>query len=130
METQLIIKIIHMTAASLAIIAIFARAFTLFVGTQGNMPNPMARKLFVALQHFAIALIALSGVIALVMKNFDVQPWFYAKVILFLVLISSLAKAYKKSDELLLVQRWAGLFIAIVSLISIIALVIIKPNFG
>jgi Ni,Fe-hydrogenase I cytochrome b subunit len=51
METQLLVKIIHMSAASLAIIAILARAFTLFVGTQGNLPNPVARKLFVALQH-------------------------------------------------------------------------------
>ena len=32
METQLLVKIIHMSAASLAIIAILARAFTLFVG--------------------------------------------------------------------------------------------------
>ena len=130
METQLIIKIIHMTAASLAIIAVLSRAFTLFVGTQGNLPNPKGRVAFVALQHLAMALLALTGVVALVLKNFDVQPWFYAKVILFLVLLSSLAKAYKKDETVLMVQRRAGLFIAIVSLISIVALVIIKPNFG
>ncbi len=58
------------------------------------------------------------------------QPWFYAKVILFLVLVSSLGKAYKKDDSILLVQRRAGLFIAVVSLVSILALVMIKPNFG
>ena len=130
METQLLIKIIHMSAAVLAIVALFARAFTLFVGTQGNLPNPVARKLFVALQHLAISVIALTGVAALVMKNFEVQPWFYAKVILFLVLVSSLTKAYKKDDSVLLLQRRAGLFIAIISLISIVGLVMIKPNFG
>lgn len=130
MDTQLIIKIIHMSAASLAIIAVVLRASTLFVGTQGNLPNPKGRVVLVALQHLAMALIALTGVIALVLKDFDVQPWFYAKVILFLVLISSLAKAYKKDEAVLMVQRRAGLFIAIVSLISIVALVIIKPNFG
>ena len=60
----------------------------------------------------------------------DVQPWFYAKVVLFLVLLSSLSKAYKKDDNAMLVQRRAGLFIAAVALISIITLVIIKPVFG
>ena len=40
METQLLVKIIHMSAAGLAIVAILARALTLFIGTQGNLPNP------------------------------------------------------------------------------------------
>ncbi|WP_347456703.1 SirB2 family protein [Acinetobacter thermotolerans] len=130
MEAQLLVKIIHMSAAGLAIVAILARAMTLFIGTQGNLPNPVARKPLVALQHLAMAVIALTGIIALFLKNFEVQPWFYAKVILFLVLISSLGKAYKKDDSILLVQRRAGLVIAVISLIAIIALVMIKPTFG
>lgn len=130
MDTQLLVKIIHMSAAGLAIVAILARALTLFVGTQGNQLNSKARVFLVALQHLVISVIALTGIIALFLKNFDVQPWFYAKIILFLVLISSLGKAYKKDDSILLVQRRAGLFIAVVSLIAIIVLVMIKPNFG
>lgn len=130
METQLLVKIIHMSAAGLAIIAILARGLTLFVGTQGNLPNPKARVPLVALQHLAISVIALTGIVSLVLKDFDVQPWFYAKVILFLVLVSSLGKAYKKEDSILLAQRRAGLFIAVISLVSILALVMIKPNFG
>lgn len=130
MDTQLLVKIIHMSAAGLAIVAILARALTLFVGTQGNQPNLKAHVFLVALQHLVISVIALTGIIALFLKNFDVQPWFYAKIILFLVLISSLGKAYKKDDSILLVQRRAGLFIAVVSLIAIIVLVMIKPNFG
>ncbi|WP_180039798.1 SirB2 family protein [Acinetobacter sp. YH12218] len=130
METQLIIKIIHMCGVALGCAAIFIRAFTLFKGTQGNLPNPAGRKFFVALQHGSMTLIAVTGIILLFMKNFDVQPWFYAKVVLFLVLLSSLSKAYKKDDGVLLVQRRAGLFIAAVALIFIITLVIIKPVFG
>ena len=130
MESQLLVKIIHMSAAGLAIVAILARALTLFVGTQGNLPNPVARTALVALQHLAITVIALTGIVSLVLKDFDVQPWFYAKVILFLVLVSSLGKAYKKDDSILLSQRRAGLVIAVVSLVSILALVMIKPNFG
>ena len=96
MDTQLLVKIIHMSAAGLAIVAILARAITLFVDTQGNQPNPKARVFLVALQHLVISVIALTGIIALFLNNFDVQPWFYAKIILFLVLISSLGKAYKR----------------------------------
>ena len=130
METQLLIKIIHMSGVALACLAIFLRAFTLFKGVQGNQPNPAGRTMFVALQHASMTLIAGTGIALLVMKNFDVQPWFYAKIILFLVLLSSLSKAYKKGDTLLLVQRRAGLLIAVVVFIASLALVMIKPNFG
>ena len=109
---------------------VIARAFTLFVGVQGNQPNPVARKLFVALQHLSMTLIVLTGLTSLVIKNFEVQSWFYAKVVLFLVLFSSLMKAYKKDDRILLVQRRAGLAIAMVALMAIIGLVMVKPNFG
>ncbi|MGE8542609.1 MAG: SirB2 family protein [Acinetobacter sp.] len=130
METQLLIKIIHMSVVTLACLAIFGRAFTLFKGVQGNMPNPAGRTFFVALQHLSMTLIAATGIALLVMKNFDVQPWFYAKVVLFLVMLSSLSKAYRKTDTVQLQQRRAGLFLAVVSLAAIIGLVIIKPNFG
>ncbi|TQR71212.1 SirB2 family protein [Acinetobacter sp. RF14B] len=130
MDTQLLVKIIHMSVAGVALVAILIRAFTLFVGTQGNLPNPVAQKFLVALQHLSMTIIAITGVIALVLKDFDVQPWFYAKIVLFLVLLSSLGKAYKKDDSILLVQRRAGLLIAVVSLLAIIGLVISKPTFG
>ena len=130
MDMQLTVKIIHMSIVTLLIGVVIARAFTLFFGVQGNQPNPVARKLLVALQHLSMTIIVLTGVTSLVIKNFEVQPWFYAKVVLFLVLFSSLIKAYKKDDRILLAQRRAGLAIAVVALIGIIGLVIIKPNFG
>jgi len=130
MDMQLTVKIVHMISVTLLIGVVIARAFTLFVGVQGNQPNPVARKLFVALQHLSMTLIILTGLTSLVIKNFEVQSWFYAKVVLFLVLFSSLMKAYKKDDRILLVQRRAGLAIAMVALIAIIGLVMVKPNFG
>ena len=130
MDMQLTVKIVHMISVTLLIGVVIARAFTLFVGVQGNQPNPVARKLFVALQHLSMTLIVLTGLTSLVIKNFEVQSWFYAKVVLFLVLFSSLMKAYKKDDSILLVQRRAGLAIAMVALIAIIGLVMLKPNFG
>ena len=130
MDMQLTVKIVHMISVTLLIGVVTARAFTLFVGIQGNQPNPVARKLFVALQHLSMTLIVLTGLTSLVIKNFEVQSWFYAKVVLFLVLFSSLMKAYKKDDRILLVQRRAGLAIAMVALVAIIGLVMVKPNFG
>lgn len=130
MDMQLTVKIVHMISVTLLIGVVIARAFTLFVGVQGNQPNPVARKLFVALQHLSMTLIVLTGLTSLVIKNFEVQSWFYAKVVLFLVLFSSLMKAYKKDDSILLVQRRAGLAIAMVALVAIIGLVMVKPNFG
>ena len=130
MDMQLTVKIVHMISVTLLIGVVIARAFTLFVGVQGNQPNPVARKLFVALQHLSMTLIVLTGLTSLVIKNFEVQSWFYAKVVLFLVLFSSLMKAYKKDDRILLVQRRACLAIAMVALMAIIGLVMVKPNFG
>lgn len=129
MDIQLLIKIVHMTLASLLIVVVLARTLTLFVGVQAEQPNPVARKLLVALQHFAVTFIAITGLIALYLKDFVVQPWFYAKVVLFLVMLSALMKAFKKDPQVLLVQRRAGMILAILTLASLIGLVIIKPVF-
>jgi energy-converting hydrogenase Eha subunit A len=128
METQLLVKILHMSLASLLIVVVLARALTLFLGVKGDQPNPVARKFFVGVQHFAMSFVALTGVVALYFKDFDVQPWFYAKVVLFVVLLSSLGKAYKQDDRLL-VQRRAGIILGVVALVSLVGLVIIKPVF-
>ena len=130
MDSHVLLKIIHMSGVTLLLVIFIARAFTLFVGTQNNQPNPKARIAFVALQHLAFSLIVISGIILLVMNDFKVQPWFYAKIVLFLVLLSSLIKVYKKDERILLTQRRAGLRISAVALIAILALVMIKPVFA
>lgn len=129
MDTHLFLKIIHMSSATLALIVFVLRGLTLFIGTQGNQPNPIGRKILVALQHLSFSLIILTGIILLVMNQFMVQPWFYAKIILFIVLFSSLMKAFRKDDSMLLVQRRAGLAIGLFAFIAIILIVTIKPNF-
>lgn len=129
MDTQLIIKIVHMSLATLLILVVFARAATLFVGVQGEQPNPVARKLLVGLQHFSVTFVAISGLVALYLKDFAIEPWFYAKVVLFFVMLSSLSKAFKQDPQLLLTQRRAGMMLAVVALLSLIGLVMIKPVF-
>lgn len=124
------IKIVHMSAVALACVVFVLRALTLFMGVQGQQPNLKGRTAFVALQHLSYTLIVLTGMSLLVMNQFVVKPWFYAKIILFLVLISSLIKAYKKEDSILLAQRRAGLVISAVALLAILGLVMVKPVFN
>lgn len=130
MDIQLLIKILHMSVAALLIVAVGLRATTLFIGTADGQPSKKARGVLVGLQHLALSLLALTGIIALYFKDFKVETWFYAKVVLFLVLISALMKTYRKDTSVDLTQRRAGLFLAVIALIGIIGLVIIKPNFG
>lgn len=130
MDAHLITKIIHMSAVSLLILVFVARAATLFVGTQQQQPHPKVRKGFVGLQHLSLTLIIITGAILLVMNNFEVQPWFYAKVILFFVLWSSMLKTYREDSSILLVQRRVGVLIGAVALVGILGLVMMKPVFG
>ncbi|QIO10165.1 SirB2 family protein [Acinetobacter lanii] len=130
MDAHLAVKIVHMSSATLLIIAIVIGLLTLYVGTQDNQPNPKLRKVFMALQHLSLLLIILTGVSLLVMNEFQVKPWFYAKMVLFLVVISSLIKAFKKDASIALAQRRAGMFIGVVALIALFSLVIIKPVFS
>ncbi|MCU4338645.1 SirB2 family protein [Acinetobacter dispersus] len=130
MDIHLLTKIVHMSAVSLLIIAFILRGSTLFVGVQDQQPNPKGRKGLVGLQHLSLTLIIVTGAVLLFMNNFEVQPWFYAKVILFFVLWSSLIKTYKKDSSILLEQRRAGLLIGTVAMVGILGLVMIKPVFA
>ena len=121
---------IHLVGIALLFVVILLRGMTLFKGVENNQPNQSSRKLFVALQHSSLTIVVFTGVALLVMKDFQVESWFYAKAVLFLVMVSSLIKAYKKDESILLVQRKAGWVIALVAFVAIYGLVLVKPVFG
>lgn len=130
MDVHLIIKIIHMSTVLLLALVLVGRGLSLWLAPHGNLPNPKARVLLVALQHFSVTLFLLTGVILLLMKDFQVQPWFYAKMVLFLAMLSALIKAFSKKADVQLLQRRVGWGIATVAFLAIVALVIIKPVFA
>lgn len=130
MDIHLLVKIIHMSSVVLLILVFILRAVTLFVGTKGQQPSPKGRVALVAFQHLSLTIIVLTGITLLIINDFKVQPWFYAKVMLFIVFLSSQIKAYKKDDSVLLVQRRAGMVIGAVALIATLSLVMIKPVFS
>lgn len=130
MDTLLLMQTVHIVSAVLALLVFVLRAFTLFIGTQNQQPNPKGRVAFVAVQHLSYTVLVLTGVALLIINQFQVEPWFYAKILLFLVLLSSQIKAYKKDDQILLAQRRAGLVIGAIVFIAIFSLILIKPVFG
>lgn len=121
---------VHLVGVGLLLIALVVGGFSLLQGTTSQQPNLKFRKVFIALQHSALALLILTGIALLASVHFKVEPWFYAKIILFFVMFSSLIKAYKKDVSILLVQRKAGWGIAFIAFIAIYGLVIFKPAFG
>lgn len=130
MDSHLLSKIIHMSAASAALLFYILNGLSLFVGLQDGQPNPKTRKLLTALLHASLGIILITGAALLIMNQFQIQPWFYAKAILFVVMFSSLIKAFKRDPQILLVQRRAGWVIAGIAFAAIITLVIIKPVFN
>lgn len=130
MDQHLLIKIMHMSCASAIFLILIARALPVFMESKQQQNLVASNKILIGLQHLGYSILVLSGVWLLWNKNFDVQPWFYAKIILFFVILSSTSKAFKRNDQILWVQRKAGVSIAIVSFIALFALIIIKPQFG
>lgn len=121
---------IHLVGVGLLLIALILSGIGLFKATETQQIHPKLRKPFIGIQHLALTLLVLTGLVLLMQKNFQVETWFYAKIILFLVMVSSLIKAFKKDETVLLVQRRAGWVITVISFIAIYGLVILQPTFG
>lgn len=130
MDAHLMIKIIHMSTILLMTLVLLGRGISLWAAPQGNMPNAKGRVVLVALQHLSVSVFLITGAMLLVMKDFQVEAWFYAKMVLFLAMFSSLIKAFSKKPEVLLIQRRAGWAIASLAFVAMIVLVMVKPVLG
>lgn len=138
-------KIVHMTFASLAIIVFVIRTILLFwqpaisaemgsaaIGsatTASPAPKSAGRIVLVAMQHLSFTLLVITGLVLLYQNNFVVQPWFYGKIILFLVVLSAVTKTFGKRD-IGSGQRQAGAMVAGIAFIGLMTLVCWKPNFS
>lgn len=138
MDSHVLIKIIHMSFASLAILVFAIRGVQILLAKpqQGftaeqpaGLPVQKGRVALVALQHLSYSVLVVAGVVLLVQNQFVVQPWFYAKIILFLVVLSASTKAFSKKPHALL-QRKAGVVIAAVAFASLLGLIVLKPDFS
>lgn len=127
-----LLSTIHLIGVALLFIAFVIGGISLFQSAVAvnQQPSFKFRKLLIAIQHSALTLLIITGIALLYANNFHVETWFYAKVILFFVMLSSLIKAYKKDGKILLAQRRAGWGIALVVFIAIYMLVILQPTFA
>ena len=130
MDIHLFVFVIHLVALALAAIAVLVRSMPLWMTTPDQSESPATNKLWIALQLSGFSLVVITGLILLSLNHFQMQPWFYAKIILFVVMLSSFSKAFKKDQSILVVQRKAGLVIGCVAFVAILGLVMIKPVFG
>jgi uncharacterized membrane protein SirB2 len=121
---------LHLIGVALLFISLVFGGFTLFKNLQNNQPNAKFRKLFIAIQHLSLAILVVTGLMLLAAQSFQIETWFYAKIILFLVMVSSLIKAFKKDTAILLVQRRAGWVIAFVAFVAIYGLVLTHSSFN
>ena len=132
-------KIVHMTFASLAIIVFVIRTILLFwqptaivtASSSATRPAPKSagRIVLVAMQHLAFTLLVITGIVLLYQNKFVVQPWFYGKIILFLVILSAITKAFGKRD-IGIGQRKAGAMVAGIAFVGLMTLICWKPNFS
>ncbi len=139
MDSHLTFKIIHMAFASLAIIVFVIRAILLFWqptasattagATMAPAPKSASRIVLVAMQHLSFTLLVITGMVLLYQNNFIVQPWFYGKIILFLVVLSAVTKAFGKRD-MTSGQRKAGAMVAGIAFVGLMTLVCWKPDFS
>ncbi|MCU4352775.1 SirB2 family protein [Acinetobacter ursingii] len=130
MDIHLFFLVIHLVALALAAIAVLIRSMPLWMTTPDQSESPVTNKLWIALQHSGFTLVVITGLVLLSLNHFQMQSWFYAKIILFVVMLSSFSKAFKKDQSILVVQRKAGLVIGCVAFVAILGLVMIKPVFG
>ncbi|MEB3766943.1 SirB2 family protein [Acinetobacter sp. MD2] len=130
MDSLLILKNLHACAIALFVLSLIGQSAVLFKAEPATMQALPYRRALLIVQHSAITLLLITGLSLLYLKNFQVQHWFYAKIILALVMLSSVMKAFKDpvKSEILWVQRRAGMILAWIALFAILALVMVQPK--
>ena len=116
-------NIVHLIAVGLLSLTLVLQSYAVF--KYENFEKFTFRRLLLIGQHSTFSIFILSGLYLLYSKSFQVQHWFYIKVLLCVVLVSSLIKAFKV--DILPVQRRAGIILAWIALIIILTLSWTKP---
>lgn len=129
MDQHEILKMIHAGTAALTVMVFVVRAVLLWIlGAPDNMSTAI-RGMLTGLQHLLVTALVVTGVVLLMQNHFAVQIWFYAKIVLFLVALSAMHKAFGKR-EIELQQRKAGVVITAIALVGIMGLIAFKPSLG
>lgn len=117
------IVLVHSIAAYIIFALLILRAFPILVQGRFIENSSVSNKILVGLQHLGYSVLLLSGAWLLWQSQFQVETWFYAKIILFFAMLSASVKAFRRRGDIQLIQRRAGLVIALVAYCCIFALV-------
>lgn len=130
MDHDQLIKLLHIVFAISAFAFLIIRALPILSQRDWQQKSTTSNKILIGAQHLSYSIIVLSGLWLLWASKVEIQTWFYAKIILFFVILSATAKAFTRKKEILLVQRQAGLVIAIIAFFALFGLIMLKPQFG
>lgn len=117
---------LHFFAALFVFILLLIRAFPIIIQGKFSENPPVSNKILVGLQHLGYSILLLTGIYMLWQNNFQIEVWFYAKIILFFAMLSASVKAFRRRGDIQLIQRRAGLVIALIAYCCIFALVYFK----
>ncbi len=130
MDFSTLIKILHGIVAVTIFFLLLLRAYPVLIQRVWRQESSTSNKIIVGLQHLGYSLLVFSGLWLASLSSFDAQPWFYAKIILFFVILSASIKAFNRKKDIPLTQRQFGLSITIIAFCALFALVFFKPQFG
>ena len=116
-------NVIHLIAVGLLGLTLILQTYAVF--KYDDLAQLARRRLLLICQHSTFLIFVVSGLYMLYTKNFHVQHWFYVKILLSIVLVSSLIKAFRVA--ILHVQRRAGIVLAWISFTIICALSWTQP---
>lgn len=124
------IKMIHILAASTAFMFFIFRAYPIVINHFWQPSSSIKNKVLVACQHSSYTVVVATGIWLLYNKHFIVQPWFYGKISLFVLILVASAIGFKRRMELSINTRKKALVLAFISFLAIVTLIAIKPQFG
>lgn len=116
-------NVIHLIAVGLLGLTLILQTYVVF--KYEDLAQFTRRRLLLICQHSTFLIFVISGLYMLYTKNFHVEHWFYIKILLSVVLVSSLIKAFRVA--ILPVQRRAGAVLAWVAFIIICILAWTQP---
>lgn len=130
MEWNIYIKYLHICAAAIVFLFLTIRSYPILIQGQWQETSTSRNKIIVGCQHLGYSFLILTGLWLASAETFHAAPWFYAKIILFLVMLSASIKAFNRRKVIPISQRRAGLTIAFIAFFALLSLVLIKPQFG
>lgn len=114
---------LHILGVVVLMLTLIIESVVLFKYDNLDLKTASFRKRLLITQHSSFTLLLITGGILLYTKGFHIQNWFYAKIILSIVLVSALVKTLRVKSDILWVQRRGGIAIAWIAFLATLALV-------